>query len=382
MKSRDRFIALIIACVVVVAAIAALEWLLPSQGYQSEEGKDYGYVYSGPKSSSFEFTSTSMPDDSILMFGSSELSTPPSLVPQVPAVTFGTHMYGVNTTSIGEAFDQDLWQAIAAGAYAPHVENKKVVLLISPSWFFDGGVDNSIFEARFSYNLLREFCHNDAISSQTKQQLGKRLVEQGISQSVVDAAMGANPITFIDDFFMRAVDDLRLRNELKSVREKGFVHETGNSQAPDFDSLRKQAVKDGEKHCSTNGWNFDDASWEENVGSRQTELYGALSYETFSDTPEYDDFDLFLTVCDEAGLEPLVIITPLNGDYYDWTGVNAQTRAACYDRIRSIAFSHRVQVADFSEDEYTPYFLHDQVHFGWVGWTDVEEAIYKFVVKS
>ena len=147
---------------------------------------------------------------------------------------------------------------------------------------------------------------------------------------------------------------------------------------PDFAAMRVQAEQDGAKACDTNGWNFDNASWNESVGSHQNEIYGALADESFQDTHEYDDFDLFLMVCEQAGLRPLVVIPPLNGDYYDWVGVTSQTREACYSRIRSIAFTHQVRVADFSSEEYTPYFLHDQVHLAWIGWLDVEEAIYRF----
>ena len=36
------------------------------------------------------------------------------------------------------------------------------------------------------------------------------------------------------------------------------------------------------------------------------------------------------------------------------------------------------ELADFTSHEYEKYFLYDIVHFGWTGWIDVEEAIYRF----
>ena len=79
-----------------------------------------------------------------------------------------------------------------------------------------------------------------------------------------------------------------------------------------------------------------------------------------------------------AGLEPLVIVAPLSGDYYDWVGVDAHARQSCYERILNIADKYGAKVADFTDREYERYFLHDMVHFGWTGWVDVDQALYEF----
>ena len=89
-----------------------------------------------------------------------------------------------------------------------------------------------------------------------------------------------------------------------------------------------------------------------------------------------------LRACQEAGLEPLVIVSPLQGDYYDLVGVAAPVRRASYDHIIQICNSYGVRIADFSDREYERYFLHDQVHFGWTGWVDVCEAIYQFAKEA
>lgn len=93
-------------------------------------------------------------------------------------------------------------------------------------------------------------------------------------------------------------------------------------------------------------------------------------------TPEYEDLAFFLQVCREAGLEPLVAISPVSGPFFDLVGIDEAVRAQCYERIRAICEAEDVPMADFSDKEYEKYFLHDIVHFGWTGWVDVEEAIY------
>ena len=201
-------IALACALALFLAGIAILCALLPAQSDGGEGDKDYGYVYSGVKSASVDFTCSTMVDDAILLFGSSELSTPPSLISEVPAVVFGQQACGLDLVYIGEAYDQSLWQAIAAGAYAPRLENKKVALIVSPSWFFDGGLDNSLFKTRFSYSLYRQFMGNPYLSDVTKDYVRTRLAEQGVDSSVVAAGAREGALGACNDFFYSFMDDL------------------------------------------------------------------------------------------------------------------------------------------------------------------------------
>ena len=111
---------------------------LPRQGDVADQTRLYDYVYSGMKSESVDFTTTNMSDDGILTFGTSELYISSPLVNQCPQKVFGESVSGVDMTYVGEAFDQSLWQAIAAGAYAPSSKNRKVVLMLSPAVVLQG----------------------------------------------------------------------------------------------------------------------------------------------------------------------------------------------------------------------------------------------------
>ena len=93
---------------------------------------------------------------------------------------------------------------------------------------------------------------------------------------------------------------------------------------------------------------------------------------------EWADFQCFLKVCKEAGLEPLVVILPMHGSWYDEMGVTSDTRAQFYDQARSLCDEAGVAYADFSSCEYEKYFLCDTVHPGWIGWVRIEHAVYDF----
>ena len=141
------------------AACVFTAW--PAQGESSADA-NYGYVYSGAKSSSVDFMRASMTDRSLVVFGSSEFSTPSSIVPQVASQVFGTTNYGLDLMLVGEAYDQSLWQTIALGALAQKegLPRQKCALIVSPGWFVDGGEDASTFQTRFSYSLYQAFCES------------------------------------------------------------------------------------------------------------------------------------------------------------------------------------------------------------------------------
>jgi D-alanine transfer protein len=361
-----------------IIALCVLEVVLPSQS-EVDKAANYGYVYSGAKSSSVDFVVESVTGNTVFLFGSSELSTPSSTVPQVPAEVFGTNNYGLDLMLIGEAYDQSLWQSIAAGAYANVATNKKVALIVSPTWFEDAGLDNDTFKLRFSYSLYKAFCENENISESSKQYVARRLVEQGIDQAQVDAGQGATPVGALNSAFYEFVTDLQLRRKLGDVRLRGMQYVTEQQEAPDFAALYTDALESAEASCTNNNWGMDNAFYSASIEPNYERLAGTQTDETFSYETEFQDFSFFLKVCEEVGLEPLVIISPVHGQFYDYVGTSASDRQACYERIKQICENHGAAVADFSDKEYEQYFLHDIVHFGWTGWVEVEEAIYNYV---
>lgn len=382
LKAKVAVSGAIVGLLVFALVVAGIELALPLQSRVGSTSKTYGYSYSGAKSSSVEFNTSADADDSILLFGSSELSTPASLIPTVPAAVFGKNDYGIDLTYIGEAYDQSLWHVIAAGAYAASgkVTERKVAIIVSPGWFEDGGLDAETFKLRFSYSLYRAFCNNDAISTDTKDYVAKRLKQLGIDDTTINAASGGMIQDRLNDLAFSTMDDLSLRSKLVDVRKGGVdtTNKTAADKVASFAELRKEAKQLGKEACTNNDWGIYDSYYEENIAGRIDELSGRKSAETYTDTPEYEDLTFFLKACKEVGFEPMVIVSPLNGYFYDMEGLSKKARKQCYSRIRTICKKMDVRIADFSDKEYEKYFLNDIVHFGWTGWVDVEEAIYEF----
>ena len=376
---HKRLIAMVCGVAVAACAVAVTCFMLPPQSV-TNKSTDYGYVYSGAKSSSVDFVRANLRDDSLLMLGSSEFSTPASTVSTVPAQVFGTNNFGVRPMLVGEAFDQALWHAIALGALADGgLPRNKVVLVVSLGEYTDGGLDNATFGERFSYSLYQAFCSNKNIDEETRAYVRRRLVEQGIDEATVRAANREDVIGAVDGAALSFTDDLRLRGQLGTVRASGMPYAEGPVLVPDWNAMRSQAFAEAQQRSTTNEWGAEDKFYTNELQPVLEKLAGARASETYTATPEYDDLECFMDVCDACGIEPLVIIEPCMGPYYDHIGIAAETRARAYRHISSVVASHPIAwLADFSSREYERYFLFDIVHFGWTGWIDAEKAIYDF----
>lgn len=365
----------LVAIVLVAGGVCCV---LPRQSDVADQTRLYDYVYSGTKSESVDFTTTNMSDDGILTFGTSELYISSPLVNQCPQKVFGESVSGVDMTYVGEAFDQSLWQAIAAGAYASSSKNRKVVLMLSPQWFFKGNGQQSKFSSKFSYQLYKGFLENDSISDDTKAYVRQRLEALGVEGTQIAAA---NDDTFVDamnDVAYQFSNDLRIRGKIdalvKGSPKNSQVRSAGEPTGePDWDALLSDAQAQGEQSCTNNDYGIHDAYWDKNSQYKSEQNQDFVHADE-----EWADFQCFLKVCKETGLEPLVVILPMHGSWYDEMGVTSDTRAQFYDQARSLCDEAGVAYADFSSCEYEKYFLCDTVHPGWIGWVRIEHAVYDF----
>ena len=377
--TRQRLAALLAGVAVAGAVVGACTVALPAQA-SVQPTRDYGYVYSGAKSTSVDFVRANLDDDTLLVLGSSEFSTPAATVPQVPAAVMGAHNYGLRLMLAGEAFDQCLWDAMALGALAdgglPH---DRVALIVGLGMFTDGGLDNATFGERFSFPLYQGFMANPQIPAELKARLQERLAAQGVDDATLRAGQPGNPIDAIDGAVLGWQNDLRLRQQLMEVRDKSLERAQGPEETPDWDALMADAYATAQRMSTTNDWGAEDKFYTSQLAPALDSLAGARAGETYTDTPEYDDLELFLQVCDACGVQPLVMIEPVMGPYYDHIGIDASVRNAAYERIRNVVAAHEgARLADFSDREYEPYFLFDIVHFGWTGWIEAQHVLYDF----
>lgn len=370
--------AVALGLLLLAAGFVAFERLLLTGMGPADQTRLYDYVYASGKSESSGFVTSNASADGLLCFGSSEFYISKDLVSMCPQAVFGEASRGVDMTYVGEAYDQSLWQAIAAGAYAQKTGSKKVVIMVSPQWFFKGNGDQSKFSSKFSYSLYQEFCNNPNISDETRAYVRRRVTALGVDSSKVAAANGDSLADRVNALAYYQADQLQLRSKLSNVislaPRKSAARTDGTAAGePDWQALLSQADAEGSSRATNNDYGVYDAFWAKN-----SKFLPELNQNFHEADDEYADLACFLKVCRECGLEPLVCILPVHGSWYDRANVSQQERQLYYQRVRDICNDNGSAYADFSSCEYEKYFLCDTVHPGWRGWVRIERAVYDF----
>ena len=101
------------------------------------------------KDTSYSAISDNIKDDTVLFMGSSEFHHG-AHTPTFPAKVLKKQ--GIDAMCIGSSYNQSLSHATALAAVGPKLKSKKVILMVSPSWFNPLGVaaHKSAFAVRFS----------------------------------------------------------------------------------------------------------------------------------------------------------------------------------------------------------------------------------------
>ncbi len=95
---------------------------------------------------------------------------------------------------------------------------------------------------------------------------------------------------------------------------------------------------------------------------------------------EYGDLRLFLDVCREQNMEVMLIMLPVNGWWYDYTGFPKEKQASLSNRGGKVAQEYGVKT-QFLRPVLHRRFLEDVVHPAGKGWVRINEEAYKFFLS-
>lgn len=349
--------------------------------------KEYESVY---KDQGVMFNNYFADKDYILLQATSELKVP---ITQGPRSFFP--IKGLNNV---ETVGVQGWQCIThtevLGSEKTDNKNRKVALIVSPQWFYyKDGVPADNFQSSFAPVQFYGFLGNPKITEEHKKEYASRMSElltgsvQYFPEKLYAKLYNKNDIisntigfVFKPYFFMRKTmvelkDKGMLYKKLKLLSDKdketdnNFRNVNWNKELADADQEAKNSIT-----------NNDYMVYDEFYNQYKSELddkKNYLSKYNILDSKEYDDYELYLDVCNDLGIKPYIILSPTNGKWYDDLGLNKQERDEFYKKARKIAEDRGFDVVDYADKEYTPYFMYDASHFGWEGWLDVDKKIYE-----
>lgn len=334
--------------------------------------------------------------DTLVVFGSSEFQHGNDTIYHPKSMFQG---FSFNPMLIGAGYYQSLSHAITLASIGDSIPNKKVVLLLSPTWFRKDGVKDGAFASRFSEMGYLELLKNKNISPKTKDYIIGRvnhLLKKDPSTlkrvNLYQRVLMEPKRSMMDEANYRVYEKfLTERNhqglliQMKLANLKSNQNKEIKDKAIDWNQYLEQAQADGEKY-NKNPFYMDSESFQR-IKPKLDRIYckveaRGMIKNGYTKSPEYDDLRCFLDICKELNIKPMIIALPVNGYWFDYNGFPPKARAKYYSNIHRITEEYGVKMTDLSNQEFTKYFFKDGVHLGGKGWVTVNECIYHFYQEN
>ena len=391
-----KVISLVIALAMFTATACGIYVLSHSSSYT--DPKAFGAWTSQERCGAPEIIRKNITDRTLMIMGSSELTH-----------KVGTLAHPVNFFDetdcdpllIGAGYTQSLFHAINVAAVGDSLKDRRVILIVSPSWFKSSGVVDAAYASRFSESEFTEMLKNANISDESKNYMIDRTNEL---LKTADPAGYQRMLSF---------EKAILDNDNASLRERvdhgvydAFRKERASYNMA-FSVLMNRKLSEPPTHPGETIFNADRAiDWEglhaeilkRSASEHNNEFYmdpsgykriaplmsrkkdknKDPSVNCYAKSPEYGDFKCFLQVCRELGIEANVFLLPLNGYWYDYMGYGPQTRSVFRQNIADMTAEYGARLTDFSSYDFTKYFFEDGVHLDEEGWLTLDEKIYEY----
>ena len=319
------------------------------------------------------------------MYGSSEMSF--SDFPNRPDIAFAEAPSGFQVSPIGKGGSTSLIIAQKLAAVGPVMAGKKVVIMVSPSWFRRRGVIPEQYTGNFSelqaslvatsnslsYDLRHRFALRMLAQRQTlekrkalsktlwrlrepeaKGELQKWVKSIGLRAHSVRLLVEDYALTFADwtDELLEASPTPTYLGDAKPGSlpcEKGesAVERIGVPAKPSF----------------AKSWPQDD-------------YFAAL----MANAAEWVDFEILLDTMKELKAKPLVIAMPMEGEEMERLGIGFEARKTLYyERMQGLCAARGAAFDWLPEQEHNPDFLYKhKSHLSNTGWASVNALLDRF----
>ena len=385
MKRIRSFLLAVVMLAVFATSVHAVTQTLP---LKVENGR-FGFWFNPYKDMSYAALSENIKDNTVLLMGSSEFrhgrktEFHPRNVLAIDKYDF---------LAIGGPGNQILFHTIATGALEKKLKKRKVILLVSPSWFSKDGVTKTNYGMRFSETEYIKFLENDRIDAKTKEYVANRsfsLLEGNsryssriklINNRLVGGKSDVMTKAFfgIEKAFASDRDKVTAAVAIESIAGKPNIEmKNGGLSEEQFDELEKQAeMRNGRR--SSNPFYMSDKIWKRRFNKTYAKDKDAYPKRIRENSPEFGDLEAFLDVCRSTGIRAKFIILPVNGRWFDYIGTVSKDRRAVVDKIKRIAEKNSAAVADLSNYDYEPFITNDVTHPWGKGWILIDREIYRF----
>ncbi len=387
-KLKGFFIGLVLAIITVVIFVPIQVQKINQYYKVSDNSVRYNTSYNKHKSR--EILKANYDENTHLLLGSSEL-TVANKKEFHPAQMFNYDDF--HLMQVGGGFFQNVIQASTLASLEPIMTQKKVAIIESLPWFDQKGMRQDAFESRVSKEHVYYTLMNPKLSKETKLKFINRVLELSEKNESLTSTFERYKRVLVEGEGSQ-IDEFMIQMELAKFSVnvvQAFYDEQSlesfpskGSAMPDYnwDEVLAKNEEQAKKDTQSNKYHFDDWYYKKQIADKLESLKDSNATFKYTESPEYEDFKLFLQIAKELGVEVLVITFPVNGPWYDYIGIDASQRNAFSTKINEIVKEAGVKQVDLTSHDYDPYYIWDATHPGWKGWPLVEKELVKFFKEN
>ena len=387
-KIKGFFIGLILAIITVVIFVPIQVQKINQYYKVNDNSVRYNTSYNKHKSR--EILKANYDENTHLLLGSSEL-TVANKKEFHPAQMFNYDDF--HLMQVGGGFFQNVIQASTLASLEPIMTQKKVAIIESLNWFDQKGMRQDAFESRISKEHVYYTLMNPKLSKETKLKFINRVLELSAKNESLTSTFERYKRVLVEgegsqiDQFMIQMELAKFSlNVVQAFYDEHSIVESPSkgSTMPDYnwDEVLAKNEEQAKKDTQSNEYHFDDWYYKKQIANKLESLKDSNATFKYTESPEYEDFKLFLQIAKELGVEVLVITFPVNGPWYDDIGIDASQRNAFLTKINEIVKEAGVKQVDLTSHDYDPYYIWDATHPGWKGWPLVEKELVKFFKEN
>jgi D-alanine transfer protein len=333
--------------------------------------------------------------DLLPLYGSSEVILPN---PYHARELFRAYPTGFRPVAFGQRGSCCLIQLVKLGALGRELRGHKVAVSFTPSNFLHETLRADAYAGNFSRVDANEFAFSTSLSFRVKRYAAGRMLRYpetldgdpllrfGLDHLAGDTAadralyLAALPLGRLQCLLLRLNDHWETICSLKehpprdpTARRPGDIN--WSELAEEAERVARQGA--GARRLVPSA-NPDSQSPDVLLSQAGPASCDALFRSWLDQSREWNDLHALLIALREQGAEPLLLSPPINGTWFDRTGVSAEARRVFYDRLQALAGAHGVVLADFADHDNDPDFLIDFSHLASKGWIYYARALDDF----
>ena len=385
--------AFLISIILVLITLFILDktYIKKIEEYYKVDNNSIRYSVSDEKYKNRDILMENITPNTLVLLGSSELV---STIGQEyhPKKIFNYADF--NIMQIGTSYSQNIVQASTLGSIEEAIKNKKVAIVESIQWFEEKGLHQDAFLNKASQVHIYNTMANEKISKETKEKFINRVIELSSTNKELNDKYKSYKRYFVEgkgNIF--AESRFKLDNYIYSLKsKKKFYDNKGKGDYPltgdktpnyNWETMTNEFVEKVKRKTDNNDYAVDNNYYDTYLSKKYDSFKNSNINLNYLDSPEYSDYEIFLDIAKELGIEVEVIIFPVNGKWNDYTGVSRKMREETYKKIEGVAKKYtNVKVINYGNREYDDYFLFDVMHVGVKGWLEVEKELYEFAKKN